>query len=71
MNIQISTLIRSVLTLALIYMTYGETGPWAAFSLVLIFLAIEVNVLRSDNHTRDISDLERKVIILMALLEKR
>ena len=38
-----SKVIRFILTLALIYGAYTETGVFTALSLLLIFVAIELN----------------------------
>ena len=38
-----SKIIRAILTLALIYGAYTETGVFTALSLLLIFVAIELN----------------------------
>ena len=49
---KIQVIIRIILTLALIYGVYTETGIWTAVSLGLIFVAIEaltimINMIKS------------------------
>ena len=38
----ITVIIRFVLTLALVYGAYTETGKWTALSFLLVFIAIEL-----------------------------
>ena len=40
---KIQIIIRIILTLALIYGAYTETGIWTALSLFLIFIGMEIH----------------------------
>ncbi len=42
---KISTIIRIILTLALVFAVYTETGIWTAVSLGLIFAAFEAQTI--------------------------
>jgi len=46
-----STIIRCVLTTALIFGVYAETGIWTALSLFLIFIYIEVDTWLKQRRT--------------------
>ncbi len=41
----IANIIRIALTIGLLYLVYGETGPWTAAALALITVGLEVNVV--------------------------
>ena len=40
----VSGIVRWVLSIALLYMTYTETGPWTTVVLGLLFLYVEITV---------------------------